>query len=132
MAGRTAKAIGISALVLAIGIYFSSRPASIEALKDHPQVYIALLALLTVILMAYSVSRYIKGEAQEVFITGIVLSIVEAYAFFIQPHWTTLPSFPGDAELFIGFVFIFRAAIWLLENIENPLQKPLKSLTGAK
>lgn len=118
MVAKNTKGFGLSIAILLGGLYLSSKASN--------EIYVVLASLATIIVMMAVVNRSVKGKANEIFISGFLLGIIEAYVFLIQPNWSVLPAIPGDAKLFFGFAFLFRAIIFILEIIDTPAKKPIK------
>lgn len=131
MASKTTKGFGLSIFILLIGLYLSSKPPFVAFFIPYPKLWIVVIALTTTFAMMVAVNRFIKGESKEVFISGFVLSIVEAYVFLIQPNWAeALPPIGSGTELFFGFAFLFRTIFFLIEMTDNPIKKPLRRVIG--
>jgi hypothetical protein len=119
---KKTKGFLYSLIVLLFGLYVSfGRPSS----------QVAFIAVVTIMAMMFVVNKFIKGMTDEIFISGFIIGLVEAYVFLIQPSWEGLPSLDPTVKLFFGIAIATRIIIFLFEKLDTPFKKPINLLLGA-
>lgn len=91
---------------------------------------VIVVSLITVFALLAVVNRAAGGYVAEVLVSGLVLAVVEAYHFFIQPNIVGLPDLGTSGALFFGFVTVFRILLLVIESTPNPLRAPLRKVVG--
>lgn len=121
MARIQLKGFVAALLVLAAGFIVSS---------GRSNGFVAVAAFVSVLALLAVVNRMAGGYVQEVTISGIILGLVEAYHFLIQPNVEGLPHLGGSGALFFGLVIAFRAVLFVIEVTKNPLKPYLTKVVG--
>ena len=122
MFGKNARGFGISLAILLFALYYTRNQAPFNT---------ALVAVATVVVIIIVINRFVKGETREIFISGFLFGLPEAYVFLIQPNYPGLPELPGNVELFFGIAFLTRAILLLLEMLDTPVKNSVRKLVKA-
>ena len=116
--------LGVKGLLVGLGIVI----AGILLARDQTPTRVAIIAIIATIALMFVVGRMMKNRTTEIFITGIIVGIPEAYVFLIQPNYPGLVELPGSVELFFGVAIATRLIILILELVDNPFQKHIKKV----
>lgn len=99
---------------------------------------VIITSVITTLVLIVIVGRRLKSRLNEVFVTGLLVGIPETYVFLIQPNINelmlfgqsvTLPTLPGNVELFFGIAIVTRVILLVLQFSDNPWRDRIRRLT---